>query len=58
MGRNSSQDNQERRSRDDRRLFSFALHIPECRFGKEGRKGSALKQNRKLSMQQFVYRGS
>jgi hypothetical protein len=42
MGRNSSQDNQERRSGEDRRKFSFALHIPERRSGKEGRKGSAL----------------
>jgi hypothetical protein len=52
MGRNSSKDNQERRSGDDRRKFSFALHIPERRSGKERRKGSALRQNRKSSNQE------
>jgi len=47
MGRNSSHDDQERRSGKDRPELKYALHIPERRSGKERRKSSARKQNRK-----------
>lgn len=54
MGRNSSHDDQERRAGKDRRELKYALHIPERRSGKERRKSSARKQNRKQSIRQFV----
>jgi len=39
MNRKISLDNDGRRSGTDRRRFSYALHIPECRSSIDRRKG-------------------
>jgi hypothetical protein len=54
MGKDSFQDKQEKRTGNDRRKFSFTLHFPERRSGKERRKGSVRKQNRKITNQEDI----
>ena len=56
MGKDSFQDNQERRSGNDRRKlsnrrhFSFTIHIPERRSGKERRSGLVRRQEKRTSV--------
>jgi hypothetical protein len=48
MAPDTSNNNEERRSRIDRRQFSFCLHLPERRSGKERRNALVRENNRKI----------
>ena len=51
MGRDSSREQQDRRTGKDRRQFTFTLHIPERRRGDDRRNRTGKKESPKTSSQ-------
>jgi len=58
MGKDTSQNNQERRSGKERREFEFALHIPERRKGKDRRKGDKRQKPKALDKSSTSEKGN
>ena len=58
MGKDKSQNNQERRSGKERREFEFALHIPESRRGKDRRRGDKRQKTKALDKSSTLEKGN